>query len=290
MKRLTQGIISGITSLCLLSTLSAQEVEQEIQESGGVQTEMTVVAGDGFAAPMIFSTTESIDGGAMKSGVRIMSGGPGMGMGFIGDAMGGDFEMPAPDPYTLLGNPSVQKDLELVGDQLKKVQELQARFGKQMRDEIGDLSKGGLGPDRFKGIGEIMAKLREEQKRQMEKLLLPHQAERLRQVALQTHMQQTGTSNALASSEVAEALNITDKQKEELKTRAKEMNEQLAKDIAKLRQDAKDNLIKEVLTAEQQSELKKMIGAKYEPQNKDWEEHFNKATPTRRSMRFKNQN
>jgi len=285
MKRLTPCILSGIATICLLAPVSAQQVEQEVQESGEVQTEMTVLAGDGFAAPMVFSTTESIDGNGVSSGVRIMAGTPGMGMGFIGDAIGGS--MPAPDPFSLIGNPSVQKDLELVGEQLKKIQDLQSNFGKQIKDQIGDLSKGGLGPDRFKGIGEVVERLRQEQQSQMEKLLLPHQLERLKQVALQTHMQQSGTSNALASSAVAEALKISGEQKEKLHSRAKELNAQLAKDIAELKEKAKENLIKEVLTPEQQSELKKMMGDKYQPQNKDWEERFNKMVPERLRSRLK---
>jgi len=277
MKRLIQGITCGLTSLCILGISTAQEVDTEVQESAGQRTEMTVVAGDGFAAPMIFSTTESTDGSGLSSGLRIMSGGPGMSMGFMGDA-GGGF-MSAPDPWSMISNPSVQKDLELVGEQLSKVKELQRQFAQQMKDQIGDLSKGGIGPERFKGLGEVMAKLREEQKAQMEKVLLPHQIDRLKQVALQTHMKQAGASNALASDAVAEALNITDEQKEKLKQRAKEVNDQLKKDIEELKQKAKEGLIKEVLTTEQQASLKKMIGEKYEPQNKDWEDQFKNMSP-----------
>ena len=289
MKRLFQVIFYGLTSVCVLGVASAQE-ENEGSETTEQRTEMTVLAGDGFAAPMIFSTSENIDGNGMSSGVQILSGLGGMPMSFTGNAVG-NFPMPAPDPWSMIDNPSVQKDLELVGDQLNKVKELQRNFAQQMKERIGDLSKGGINPDRFKGLGEVMAKLREEQKLQMEKVLLPHQIERLKQVALQTHMKQAGTSNALASNAVAEALNITDEQKEKLKTRAKEINEQLKKDIEALRQKAKEGLLKEVLTTEQRTSLKKMIGEKYEPQNKDLVEQFKGLSPrTERRLRSKQKN
>ena len=270
----------SLSAICAAASISAQEVETEVQETESQTTEMTVVAGDGLAAPMIFSTSESFDGSGASSGIRIMSSMGGMpGMSFAGNS---DFVMPAPDPFSLLGNPSVQKDLELVGDQLKTVQDLQSQFAKEMKDRMGDLSKGGFGPDRFKGIGELLEKLKAEQKEKMQKVLLPHQIDRLRQVALQTHMKQAGTAGALASDAVVKELEITDEQKDKLKKRAKEVNEQLVKDIAALREKAKQGLLKEVLTSEQNAKLKKMIGDKYEPQSKDWEEQFKNAIPNRK--------
>jgi len=283
MKFLMTNLVAAAAFYCLAGGTFAQdvEIESDVQESASTQTEMTIVAGDG-PSPMIFSTSESIGPGGISSGVRIMSaGGPG-GFTMMGD--GANFAMPAPDPWSMLNNPSVQKDLELVGDQLKSVQDLQANFAEKMKEQIGDLSKGGINPDRFKGLGELMAKLRAEQQSQMEGLLLPHQIDRLKQVALQTHMQQSGTAGALVNEKVAEALEISDEQKDRLKARSKELKEKLEKDIEALKEKAKDDLLLE-LTPAQRSKLKDLVGDKYKPQTKDWAEQFQRRGSRRMQMK-----
>lgn len=283
MRRLMRGFAAAVAAASMVSTASyAQEelvVENEVQESSGERTEMTVIAGDGFAAPMIFSTTETLGSGEGPA-IRMMAA-PGAGFSFSG---GGDFSMPAPDPWSLLGNPSVQKDLELVGDQLQRVKDMQAEMGRQMKEKIGDLSKGGIGPERFAGLGELMKKLRAEQKEQLSSVLLPHQIDRLKQVALQTHMKQSGTANALASELVAEELGISDDQKERLQKRQKEIKEKLAQQIEELKKKAKDELLME-LTPDQRGKLKKMVGDEYKPNNQDWTDSIRDRIKTRRGKK-----
>ena len=282
LKQWTRGFVFGISALCVAGLTIAQEEETPVQATGET-VEMTVIGAGEEGAPMIFSTTESFSNGESRSGLRIMSGGPGM-MTFSGGG-DGDFVMPAPDPWNMLSNPSVQKDLELVGDQLKQVQDLQADFAQQMKDQIGDISKGGLNKDRLKDLPELMKKLRDRQREQMEGMLLPHQIARLQQVAFQTHMKQAGTAGALASDKVAEELGITNEQIERLKKRSKEINEKLVKDMDALKEKAKEELLKE-LSLDQQAKLKEMMGDKYEPQSKDWEERFKRTRrPRIRSQR-----
>lgn len=270
MKSLTRGIALGISSLCMTGLIFAQDEEVETGEA----VEMTVIAGDETGgAPMIFATSESIGADGASSGLRIMSS-PGS-MSFVG-GLGSNFVMPAPDPWSMLNNPSVQKDLELVGDQLDKVKDLQSQFAQQMKDKIGDFRKGGLSTDRLKDLPELMKKIRAEQREQMEGLLLPHQIDRLKQVAFQQHMKQAGTAGALTSEAVAEKLGITEEQAERLKKRAEEIKAKLAEDMEKLKEKAKQDLLQE-LTPDQRAKVKEMTGDKYEPQTKDWEESLNRA-------------
>ena len=179
LKQMAIGMVIGVSSLCMACLTNAQEEETPALETAGEAVEMTVIGASDDGGPMIISTTESFGDGESRSGLRIMSGGPGI-MAFSGSA-GGDFTMsaPAPDPWNMLSNPSVQKDLELVGDQLNQVQELQAEFARQMKEQIGDISKDGLNKDRLKELPALMKKLRERQREQMEKALLPHQIARL---------------------------------------------------------------------------------------------------------------
>ncbi|MFT5300655.1 MAG: hypothetical protein ACI87E_000453 [Mariniblastus sp.] len=272
LKHVSRFVAAGLSAVCLTGIVAAQEESQSVGET----VEMTVIGTDDQgSAPMIFSTFESSENGE-STGMRIMSGGAGMTMAFGG----GDFVMPAPDPWSMISNPSVQKDLELVGDQLKQVQDLQSQFAKEMKNQIGDLSKGGINKDRFKDLPALMEKLKAEQREKLEGLLLPHQIERLQQVALQTHMKQSGTAGALASDQVAQALGLTKEQVERMKKRSKEINEQLAKDTAELKEKAKKELLAE-LTTDQRKKLEEMTGDKYTPQKKDWEESFkNRRRPS----------
>ncbi len=267
--QMMRGFVFGVATLGVAGFAAAQEEDPPVGEA----VEMTVIGTGDEGGPMIFSTTESFGNGESRSGLRILSGGPGV-MAFS-DSGGGDFMMSAaaPDPWGMLSNPSVQKDLELVGDQLKKVQDLQADFAQQMKDQIGDISQGGLNQDRLKDLPALMKQLRDRQREQMESMLLPHQIARLQQVALQTHMKQAGTAAALASDKVAEELGITSEQIERLKKRSQEINEKLAKDMAELKEKAKDELIKE-LTLDQQAKLKELVGDTYEPQTNDWNDRF----------------
>ena len=273
LKQWTSGFVFGISALGVAGLIRAQEEEAPVPATGET-VEMTVIGAGEEGAPMIFSTTESFSNGESRSGLRILSGGPGI-MAFSAGA-DGDFVTPAPDPWNMLSNPSVQKDLELVGDQLKQVQDLQAEFAQQMKDQIGDISKGGLNKDRLKDLPVLMKKLRDRQREQMESMLLPHQIARLQQVALQTHMKQAGTAGALASEKVAEELGITNEQIERLKKRSKEINEKLAKDMEALKEKAREELLKE-LSLDQQAKLKEMMGDKYEPQSKDWQDRFKRS-------------
>ncbi|MFK7768673.1 MAG: hypothetical protein AB8B55_15745 [Mariniblastus sp.] len=270
MKSLTFGLALLASTICS-TVASAQDEQTDVQEQATV-VEMSVVD-EGDGAPMIFSSSQSFSSDGGPGQMRILSA-PGMGGTFTMMGGGdGSFAMPAPNPFDMLNNPSVQKDLELVGDQLDKVKAMQSEFQKQIKDQIGDLSKGGLSPDRFKDLPAMMAKLRSEQQEQMKALLLPHQIDRLKQVALQTHMKQAGTANALTNDTVAEALKLTDKQKEKLKSRAKEIKKKLEEDTKKLKEAAKQELLDE-LTLDQQKTLKEMMGEKYEPKTQDWQDSF----------------
>lgn len=275
----TSMLLAMACSLGAINTGIAQEEQPGAELSTSQQVEMTVIGSSDIGGPMIFSTSESFGGGAATMRMGFSDGPAGINM--FG---GGDFEMPAPDSFSMLSNPSVQKDLELVGDQLKQVQDLQAEFGNQMKDQIGALTAGGFSPEQMKAIPALIAKIKEKQKDQLKSLLLPHQIERLEQVALQTHIKQAGTAGALASDRVADALGITKEQIEKLKARSKEINEKLQEDIESLKDEAQQELLGE-LTMDQREKLKELTGDKYEPQNKDWEEAF--GAPRMKSRRLK---
>ena len=244
------------SSLYLGTTSSAQESEQ--QEFNSMQ--MTII-GDGDAPMVISSGSDGMMSGlgSMLSGIRAMG--------------GNSLVMPAPDPFEMLSNANVRKDLELAKYQMDKVKAIQAEFQQQLTDQIGDISKGDLSAERFKDLPAMMAKLRDDRKEQLKLLLLPHQIDRLKQIALQTHIKQAGTANAISSEMVTDALSLSDDQKTQLKEKSVELKTKLEEDIKKLREQSKTELLS-VLTSDQRKTLEELTGDKFEQKTQDWKDSF----------------
>ena len=266
----------GVISACCLIAASAVPVSaQEEGDEGVVESvEMTVLASDDGSPPVIFQST---GGSAPMMFSSSLAGLPA--------GVNGDFVMPAPDPWSMINNPSVQKDLELVGDQLDKVRDLQKRQGEEMKEQLGMMQKGGsfdLGNvEEFKSN---MQRMREQHQSELQKLLLPHQVDRLHQIALQTHMRSAGTAGALSNSKVAEALDLSDDQVKQLKDKSKQLNEDLQKKIEQLKQEMKKELLG-VLNAEQREKLQEMTGEDYKPNSEDWKERFRQRVRQRPNSR-----
>jgi hypothetical protein len=174
-----------------------------------------------------------------------------------------------PDISSLVNWPDVQQELALVDEQQQKLSEMQQRFAKRMQERLteihegGDLLEGGMNPRRGEEIREMFEKFRAEQREELEQILLPHQLQRLEQISLQMDMKGRGDAEALAGDRLADALGLTDEQKQRLSERAKEINAELEKDIAKLREEAREELFGE-LTPSQREKLKSMLGDRFE--------------------------
>lgn len=232
------------------------------------------IEGAASGAIVIEATAED-DGSGVISNMQIMAvDASDMGGGaffMTGDTMGGPMPFGGGDSFAMLSNPSVQKDLELVEDQIQQIRDVNADFSARIQDQIGGLrgENGGFDLARAKELGELVKKLKEQQKAEIDNLLLPHQQDRLQQVALQMQMQSMGAARAL-SSKLAEELGITDEQKDRLKKRQKELQEEMEKKIAKMREDVKQELLQE-LTSQQREKLKELTGAEFEMKSEDFQ-------------------
>ena len=274
MKTMTWFTFSLLIAFGPASFARAQEEATEIaDEAGAVQVEMAVIDGEGLEGPMVFSTTTETFGDGTPPRFQFLSGDAVPGMAFVGGPL-----MSAPDPMSLLSDASVQKDLELVDDQVGQLREMQREFAREMKEQIGDFSKGEINPERFKNVGELVKRIREQQKIRMEQMLLPHQLERLKQVALQKHMEVAGTAGALGG-KIAEELGITEEQKGQLKEKEKEVQQDMAEKMAKLREEAHQELL-EVLTPPQREKLKQLIGEKFKSEPQDWSDQINRLRRT----------
>jgi Spy/CpxP family protein refolding chaperone len=158
----------------------------------------------------------------------------------------------------------VQQELQLVDEQKDKVRGIADEMRNKVRDEMRgmfeqmrDLSD----DERRAKFGEIRDKfeaINADMEKELDKVLLPHQVERLKQIDLQNKIRQQGAS-ALTGGDIAKALNLTDEQREKLEKRAAEVREELQTKIRQLQLEARDKML-DVLTPDQQAQLKKLMG------------------------------
>lgn len=150
----------------------------------------------------------------------------------------------------LLGQKSVQEELKLSDEQIKKVQGL-AEKQREMFQNFRDLSQ----EERREKMQELA--------KAVDKILQPQQLKRVKQIALQ----QAGV-RAVNDEEVAKSLNVTDEQKEKIRDLQRKSFEEMQglgrdEEGAKKRQEimkATNEKMMAVLTAEQKTKLKEMQG------------------------------
>jgi Spy/CpxP family protein refolding chaperone len=183
--------------------------------------------------------------GGGRGGFGFGFGGPGGFGGFGGGSLA-----------DVLRREDVRKELELLEDQVEKLQKLAEARGGQMRDVLAglqDLSE----EERREKIRERMEKAQAETEKQIGEVLLPHQMKRLKQLAVQMRLR--FGARAMLEGSVAEQLGLTEDQKEKLRAKSEQLEEALRKKMAELRQQAQDELVK-TLTPDQQAKFKEMVG------------------------------
>jgi Spy/CpxP family protein refolding chaperone len=203
---------------------------------------------------------------APSSGQRGPGGPGGPGGGFFGGGFfGGGGSM-----LGLAMRDEVQQELQLVDEQKDKVRGIADSMGTKIRAQfdqsrdtfrqLGDLSD----EERQAKFAEIRSKfeaLNTDGERQLDKVLLPHQLDRLKQIDLQNKIQQRGAS-AITGGDVAKALNLTDEQRDKLEKRAAEVQQELQAKIRDLQADARKKML-DVLTSDQRAQLDKMMGQQF---------------------------
>ena len=187
----------------------------------------------------------------------------------------------------LLANAQVQKELELVDDQKAKIKELSDKLQADMREAFSgmrDLSA----EERQKKMEELRKKGEERitsLQKDVDKILLPHQQKRLKQIRFQTL-----GDRALSDAEIIKELGITDEQKSKIEAIAKESREanqklfegirdvpqaerqakmaELREKTDKARKEAQDKTLG-ILTDAQKAKLKELKGAEFKI---DWQQ------------------
>ena len=158
----------------------------------------------------------------------------------------------------LLSDENVKKDMGITDDQVKKLEEYQAKSREEMRaafQGLRDLSA----EERTAKFQELQKKATEASAAAEKEILLPKQIERLKQISVQSRLNRGSTSDALASDEIGKELGITDAQKEALRKAQEEADAEMQAGMSKLREQARQKILS-VLTADQQAKLKSLTG------------------------------
>ncbi len=181
------------------------------------------------------------------------------------------------DPMGMLRMPQFAKELELVDDQVEKIRELQQEMQKQIGEifrNAANVSGGNVG----QMMQEAQKVVRERTEEKLAKVLLPHQLQRLNQLKLQMELRNRGL-NALAGDQLAGALGLTDKQKQQLMEKQREAQQKLQERIQQLREQLQQEVIEDVLKPSQLQKLEKLTGEKYKVKKPDYSSMFSRYRP-----------
>ena len=168
----------------------------------------------------------------------------------------------------LLQRDEVRQEIQLVDEQQQQLEALADELRDEMRTEMRDLfgQMRDLSEEdrraRFDEIRTRMEEIRADAESRVEKVLLPHQLERLKQIDVQARIQRQGAA-ALTGGQLAETLNLTPDQQQKLQARAEEVQREMDEQIRQLRLEARNKIL-EVLTAEQRAKLESLMGEQFD--------------------------
>lgn len=163
------------------------------------------------------------------------------------------------NPFQLFNKPGVIADLELVDKQVDQIQQAQQRLKTELRNKMQAGFNGkSIDIEELRAAAEsTCAELGEI----LEESLLPHQLERLRAIYFQRKLEQ-GALNAIGSPGIRTYLDIDDDQLKSLEKRDAEIQAELEREIEKLRERAKQQLICE-LNPQQRQKVTAMTREKF---------------------------
>jgi len=156
--------------------------------------------------------------------------------------------------YYQLRSPDTQKELELVPEQVEKLKEIAKKYQEEMQaDRNAWKNWRDMTPEERKAksaeIREKRTKRAETAKAEIEKVLLPHQIDKLKQITFRTR-----APYSLRNPRTVEQLGLNEEQKAKLKKIQEEMTEQ----YRVLRKKAAEDALN-VLTPEQKKKLEEQI-------------------------------
>ena len=167
------------------------------------------------------------------------------------------------DPLGMLQRKQIQDELDLSKDQVTLVEELQKDIQRQMGEVFATQAK--FGGDAARMMESATKAIRKNIEKELNDVLSFKQMKRLGQLEVQMKLRNRGV-RALAEEKLANALEISDDQKKEIRKQARDMHKDLQKEIERLRERFRERLIKDLLEEDQLAKLEEISGEEYEVQ------------------------
>lgn len=158
----------------------------------------------------------------------------------------------------LLADRRVREEIEMMDDQYKQIQ----AFNREIQQRTAEAIKGLDFTDRDNLVKQL-SEIRSRAKTELEDVLLPSQVQRLKQIQMQALLRNQSLVDLLTKDPVKTRLAITDRQVQSLRAEEQKIEQDLQKEIAKLRAKARQRLIRQ-LDPGQQVEAKQLIGEAFE--------------------------
>ncbi len=154
----------------------------------------------------------------------------------------------------MLADEKVREDLAMSSEQFDSIKQANQEIQKRMAEQIRGLN--------FENADDVVGQIRDIRKSASDEInsaLLPQQMERLQQIHLQNQIRRRSLVEILTSDPVKTSLEITDEKAEVLREEEVRIREDLAKEIAKLREEAKERLLSK-LSFRQREQAEELIG------------------------------
>lgn len=204
-----------------------------------------------------------------------------------GNAAGYSYSLPT-DPMTMLRLPQFVKELELVDEQVKKLEELHQEATKMQQEALAEFrsvsyqTDGKYDAEKYRAMSaeyqKARAEVTEKVTKAIEDILLPHQVDRMKQIQIQSQIKSYGVG-ALQSALLADALEITDEQMKELAEKRAAAQKKLAEEYARIKAELQEEVLADVLTKKQLRELESLKGEPYEVKRPDYSKIYNWKRP-----------
>jgi Spy/CpxP family protein refolding chaperone len=214
--------------------------------------------------------------GVLGLGLVALLAGPALAQGGRGGGMmggGGGIGM-------LIGNESVQKELKLDDAQVSKAKDVAEKIREKstaFREEVKDLEK-----DEQKTKRDAFTKeINESTLKAVGEFLKPEQVTRLKQISCQTRGMM-----AFADPDIAKKLNITDAQKDEIKTISDDAGAAIRELFPEIQNDREGTMKK--ITEQRKEALGKIVAKLNDEQQKTWKEMI--GAPFELKMEFRPRN
>ncbi len=161
-----------------------------------------------------------------------------------------------------LRDKKVQEEIGLIPEQVAELEALAQQVAKELEplaQEFKSLSKAEQ-EAQLEGFQRDLAAYMRGVQADVDRILLPEQQQRLRQVALQLQMQKAGPTEALLSPAVLRSLAISEAQAQVLREKLLKIEEEYRQQLVELEIEKEKKILAQ-FTPAQQEKLKSLIGA-----------------------------